>query len=173
MLVHGFDMHRVYLSAPGDLDAEKQYCREIISETNAALAMPEKILLVSVGLPQEGVVEQYRAVVSDNIRQCTFYIQVFQDDWGSKSLGRKLFYLAYDGRGDENLPMRDVAVFLKEAPRETDHEILAFRKELADLPDIRVFHFSNAAQMKDQLREVTTGWVRDLISGERSQAAQA
>ena len=162
MLVHGFDMHRVYLSAPGDLDAEKQLCRSVISETNEQDAMPFKILLVSVGLPQDGVVEQFRSAVSDNIRQCAFLIQVFQDDWGPKNLMRKMFYLACDGRGDEQLPMRDVVVFLKSAPRETDPEILAFRKELEDLADVRVFHFSTAEEMRTELRKVTGAWVQTI-----------
>ena len=173
MLVHGFDMHRVYLSAPGDLDAEKQFCRQVISEINEKQAMPEKILLVSVGLPQEGAVDQYRAVVADNIRQCTFFIQVFQDDWGPRHLSRKMFYLAVDGRADENLPMRDVVVLLKAAPREKDPEILAFRKELTDLADIRVFHFDDEASMKEQLRAVVSGWARGLQKSEQSAAAPA
>jgi hypothetical protein len=155
-------MYRVYLSAPGDLDAEKQLCRSAISETNEKEAMPAKILLVSVGLPQEGVIEQFRSVVADNIRQCTYYIQVFEDDWGPRNLSRKMFYLGCDRRSDESLPMREVIVFLKDAPRETDPEILAFRKELADLPDVRVFHFNDHEAMRQKLLEVTAGWVGDI-----------
>jgi hypothetical protein len=170
MLKHGFDMHRVYLSTPGDLDAEKQLCREVISETNEQSAMPSKILLVSVGLPDEGAMEQYRSAVSENIRQCRYLVQVFQDDWGPKNLGRKMFYLAYDGRHDESLPMREVVVFLKDAPRERDAEILAFRKELEDLDDVRVFHFATADALREQLREVTAAWVDD-IRQQQSQVA--
>jgi hypothetical protein len=125
--------------------------------------MQHKILLVSVGLPQEGAVEMYRAAVSDNIRQCTYYIQVFQDDWGPKNLMRKMFYLAYDGRADDSLPMREVVVFLKSAPRETDPEILAFRKELADLTDVLVFHFSSREEMAAQLRPITSAWVAQIL----------
>ena len=162
MLVHGFDMHRVYLSCPGDLDADKQLCREVIGEINEAQAMPANILLVSVGLPQEGAVEQFRAAVADNIRQCAYFIQVFQDDWGPRNLSRKLFYLACDARGDESLPMKEVVVFLKGAPRETDPEILAFRKELAELSDVLVFHFDTPDAMRRQLHEVASAWVNHI-----------
>jgi hypothetical protein len=162
MLAHGFDMHRVYISGPGDLEAEKQRCRDAISEINASRAMLAKILLVSVGLPQEGQLELYRSAVADNIRQCSYYIQVFQDDWGPRNLGRKLFYLASDGRGDKALPMKDVIVFLKDAPRETDPAVLAFRKELAELSDVQVLHFADLETMRTQLNEVLGGWVAEL-----------
>jgi len=163
MLVHGFDMHRVYLSTPGDLDAEKALCRSVIGDTNEAETMAAKVLLVPVGLPQDGMIEQYRTAVSDNIRQCAYFIQVFQDDWGPKNLMRKMFYLACDARADEQLPMRDVVVFLKAAPREIDPEILAFRKELEDLADVRVFHFSTADEMSAQLRQVTSSWAQAIL----------
>ena len=78
-------------------------------------------------------------------------IQVYQDDWGPRNLSRKMFYLACDGRADQTLPMTEVIVFLKDAPRETDPEILAFRKELEDLPDVRVFRFANEDEMRQQL----------------------
>jgi hypothetical protein len=173
MLVHGFDMHRVYLSAPGDLDAEKQVCREAIGATNESEAMPAKILLVAVGLPQEGAIEQFRSAVADNVRQCRYYIQVFEDDWGPRNLSRKMFYLAYDGRSDGSLPMSDVVVFLKDAPRETDPEILAFRKELEDLHGVRIFHFSSPDAMRRQLLEVTAGWVGDIKRNQAREAAAA
>lgn len=173
MIVHGFDMHRVYLSAPGDLEAEKQLCRSVISETNQEEAMPAKILLVSVGLPEEGVIDQFRTAVSQNIRQCGYFVQVFEDDWGPKNLMRKMFYLACDARGDEALPMRDVVVFLKDAPRETDAEILAFRKELTELADVRVFHFHTADEMRGQMRMVTSGWVRQIQESTSAAAASA
>ena len=40
MLKHGFDMHQVFLSAPGDLEKERDACRIAINDVNAAEAMP-------------------------------------------------------------------------------------------------------------------------------------
>ena len=162
MLVHGFDMQRVYISGPGDLDTEKNLCRAVVSQLNEAEAMPAKILFVSVGLPNDALVESHRGAVADNIRQCTYFIQLFEDDWGPKNLMRKMFFLAYDARVDQSLPMREVLVFLKDAPRETDPEILAFRKELADLADVRVTTFKTADELSAALRGVLSGWVSQL-----------
>jgi hypothetical protein len=130
MLQHGFDMHRVFPSAPGDLERERDACRSVISEVNAAAAMPLKILLVTVGLSSDDQIVGFRSPVAENIRQCAYYLQVFEDDWGPKNLFRKMFFLATECRDDAALPMQEVVVFLKAAPRETDPEILAFRKEL-------------------------------------------
>lgn len=159
-------MHRVYISAPGDLEAEREACRAVIGETNERLAMPSKVLLVSVGLPQEGALDQYRAAVADNIRQCRYYIQIFQDDWGPRNLSRKMFYLAYDGRSDGALPMQEVIVLLKAAPRETDPEILGFRKELAELSGVQVISFESIASMQEQLRPALAGWASNIIAAQ-------
>jgi len=100
MLKHGFDMHRVFLSAPGDLERERDACRSAISEVNAAEAMPLKILLVTVGLQSDDQIVGFRSAVADNIRECAYYVQVFDDDWGPKNLFRKMFYLAIEYRDD-------------------------------------------------------------------------
>jgi hypothetical protein len=163
MLKHGFDMHRVFLSAPGDLERERDACRSAISEVNATEAMPSKILLVTVGLPSDEQIVGFRSAVADNIRQSAFYVQVFEDDWGPKNLFRKMFYLAIQCRDDAALPMQEVVVFLKAAPRETDPEILAFRKELQEFPGVRVFHFDKIENLETQLRQVSGEWVHQIV----------
>jgi len=162
MLKHGFDMHQVFLSAPGDLEKERDACRTAISDVNAAEAMPSKILLVTVGLTNDGQIAGFRSAVADNVRKSAYYIQVFEDDWGTRNLFRKMFFLATECRDDAALPMQDVVVFLKAAPRETDPEILAFRKELQELPGVRVFHFDKIESLKAQLQQVSSGWVRQI-----------
>ncbi len=164
MMTHGFDMYRVFISTPGDLQREQETCRAAIGEVNEREAMPRKILLVSVGLREDAQVEGFRSAVSENVRQCTYYIQVFQDDWGPKNLFRKMFFLATDCRDDASLPMREVIVCLKDAPRETDPEILAFRKELADQQNVRVFYFDNLESLGEQLRKVCGEWVQSIIA---------
>jgi hypothetical protein len=163
MIVHGFDMYRVFISTPGDLEQEQQACREALSEVNEKQAMPLKILLVSVGLREPVQIDGFRSAVAENIRQCTHFIQVFEDDWGPKNLFRKMFYLATECRDDAAFPMREVAVFLKAAPRETDPEILAFRRELDERQDLRVFHFDKPESLKTQLHDVSSEWVRQIV----------
>jgi hypothetical protein len=165
MMIHGFDMYRVFISTPGDLLREQDMCRAAISEVNGADAMPQKILLVSVGLREDGQIEGIRSAVAENVRQCTYYIQIFEDDWGPKNLFRKMFFLAADCRDDASLPMREIIVCLKDAPRETDPEILAFRKELEEQPNVRVFHFNQVEGLGGQLREVCREWVQSIIAG--------
>jgi hypothetical protein len=164
MMTHGFDMYRVFISTPGDLQREQEMCRAAISDVNEADAMPQKILLVSVGLLEDRQIEGIRSAVAENVRQCTYYIQIFEDDWGPRNLFRKMFFLATDCRDDNNLPMRDIVVCLKDAPRETDPEILAFRKELEEQRNVRVFHFNQVESLGEQLREVCREWVRSIMA---------
>ncbi|MGH9564101.1 MAG: hypothetical protein ACRD3S_21825, partial [Terracidiphilus sp.] len=107
-MAHGFDDYRVFISAPGDIDRDRQAAYDAISSVNADLAMPAKILLVSVGLRENAQIEGHRSVVSDNVRWSSYFIQLFQDDWGPRELFRKLFHLAIECRDDSSLPMRDV-----------------------------------------------------------------
>src|ERR1700733_3471346 len=111
---HGFDMYRVFISAPGDLDQDRQACRDAIAEVNETKAMPFKTLLVSVGLTRDDQIVGFRSAVSENVRQCTYFIQIFEDDWGPKNLFRKVFYQAAECRDDSAMPMREVIVCLKD-----------------------------------------------------------
>jgi hypothetical protein len=156
-------MYRVFISGPGDLERDRQTCREAISEVNETKAMPFKTLLVSVGLTSDDQIVGYRSAVAENVRHCTYFIQIFEDDWGPKNLFRKTFYLGVDCRDDSSMPMREVIVCLKAAPRETDPEILAFRKELEGLAGVRIFHYTNLPELKEQLLEVCAGWVRSIL----------
>lgn len=164
MWVHGFDMYRVFISAPGDLERERDTCRRAISDINEQMAMPQKILLVSVGLMEDGQIVGFRSVVGENIRQCTFFVQVFQDDWGPNNLFRKMFFLGTDCRDDSSFPMREVIVCLKDAARETDPNILEFRKELEETPGVRVLRFDTLDRLKEQLLEACRGWVSDVVT---------
>jgi len=164
MIKHGFDMHRVFLSAPGDLEKERETCRNALSDVNANEAMPAKVLLVTVGLTSDSHIVDFRSAVAENIRQCAYFIQVFEDDWGPKNLFRKMFYLAADCRDDPALLMQEVVVFLKAAPRETDPEILAFRQELEDRQDVRVFHFDGPETLQQQVSQVGGEWVRSILA---------
>ena len=168
-MVHGFDDHRVFISAPGDLTRERDATRAAISEVNEKQAMPHKILLVSVGLTEDAQIINFRAAASENVRQAAYFIQIFQDDWGPQRLFRKLFHLSLDCREDPAMKMREVVVCVKAAPREDDPEILGFRKELEECPGVRVVHFQNPDDLKGQLVPVCSDWVRSI----REAAAQA
>jgi hypothetical protein len=164
---HGFDAYRVFISAPGDLERDRQACHDAIAQANETTAMPAKILLVEVGLRENEQISGHRSIVSDNVRWSTYFVQLFEDDWGPRDLFRKLFLLATECRDDATMPMREVVVFLKDAPRETDSEILAFRREMEESPGVRVFRYSSVDALQEHLTQVCNGWARDLIEGTR------
>lgn len=161
---HGFDTYRVFISAPGDLSADRQAAYDAVSRANESTAMPAKILLASIGLRDDGQIETARSAVSDNVRWSTFFIQIFQDDWGPRDLFRKIFLLALECRDDSSMPMRDVVVCVKDAPGETNPEILAFRRELEERKDITVFRYTHADQLQEHLERVCVEWTQLLMA---------
>lgn len=163
-MAHGFDAYRVFISAPGDLDADRQAAYDALSRANETVAMPAKILLVSVGLRDSEQISTFRSVVSENVRWSTFFIQIFQDDWGPRDLFRKLCLLALECRDDASMPMRDVVVCLKDAPQENNPDILAFRKELEDQPAVRLFRYSRSEELREHLDAVCCEWAQSLIA---------
>jgi hypothetical protein len=162
-MAHGFDDYRIFISAPGDLEPDREACRAAISGVNEATAMPAKVLLVSLGLRDNDQITGSRSAVSDNVRWSSYFIQIFQDDWGPRDLFRKVFLLAVECRDDASMPMREVVVCLKDAPQETNAEILAFRRELDGRRDLRVIRYSNVDEIQKALKDVCTGWARALI----------
>ena len=145
----------------------------MIAEVNETTAMPEKILLISIGLRENDQITSHRSIVSDNVRWSAYFIQIFQDDWGPRDLFRKLFLLAAECRDDAVMPMRDVVVCLKDAPHETNPEIQAFRRELEERGGLRVFHYATVDELKVQLAEVCDGWARSLIGSKTDSATDS
>lgn len=161
---HGFDTYRVFLSCPGDLEADRQAAHDAIARANEAAAMPANILLATIGLRDNVQIEAFRSAVSDNVRWSTFFIQIFQDDWGPRDLFRKLFLLALECRDDAAMPMRDVVVCLKDAPGETNPAILQFRAELEERKDVKLFRYSRPEQVREHLESVCVEWAQELIA---------
>ncbi len=170
---HGFDAYRVFISAPGDLEPDRQTSHDVIAEVNETSAMPAKILLVSIGLRENDQIADHRSIASDNVRWSAYFIQIFQDDWGPRDLFRKLFLLAADCRDDAATPMRDVVICLKDAPNETNPEIQAFRRELEERHDLRVFHYASVDELKARLAEICDGWARSLIESKTGCATES
>ncbi|HEY2859503.1 MAG TPA: hypothetical protein VGJ21_13875 [Terracidiphilus sp.] len=166
--VHGFDAYRIFISAPGDLEVDRQACQDAIAHVNAALAMPAKVLLVSLGLREAGHIESNRAIVSDNVRWSSYFIQVFEDDWGPRNLFYKLFQLALECRDDAAMPMQDIVVCLKDAPHERDAEILEFRRELRERADVHLICYRKPEEIGQQLEAILVGWTERIIADNKS-----
>jgi hypothetical protein len=169
-MAHGFDDYRIFISAPGDLEPDCDACYDAVARANESTAMPAKVLLVSVGLRQNDQILSSRSIVSDNVRWSSYFIQVFQDDWGPRELFRKLFLLGVECRDDASLPMRDLVLAIKDAPNETNPEILAFRKELEERTDVRVIRYRTVDELREQMIEVCNGWARAVIEAATAKA---
>lgn len=170
---HGFDAYRVFISAPGDLQSDREACHDAIAQANETTAMPAKVLLVEVGLRDNEQIAGHRSIISDNVRWSAYFIQLFQDDWGPRDLFRKLFLLATECQDDAAMPMRDVVVCLKDAPRETNPEILAFRRELEEISNVRVFRYGTIDALKEHLADICEGWARDAIEMAKTAATNS
>lgn len=162
-MVHGFHDYRVFISAPGDLTPDREACHAAITAANEKIAMPAKVLLVPVGLRESSQIGDNRNIVAENVRWSTYFIQLFQDDWGPRDLFRKLFLLAVECRDDVSMPMREVVVLLKDAPHETNAEILAFRRELEERADMRILRYAGLDELEAHLAEICNGWAHALI----------
>jgi hypothetical protein len=169
-MAHGFDDYRIFISAPGDLEPDRDACYAAVARANEETAMPAKVLLISVGLREDAQILSSRAIASENVRWSSFFIQVFQDDWGPRDLFRKLFLLAVECRDDAALPMRDVVVAIKDVPNETNAEILAFRKELDERTDLRIIRYKTVDELREQMIEVCNGWARAVIEAAAAKA---
>jgi hypothetical protein len=82
-----FQMVRVFCATPSDaqsdLEAERHAFYDVVGEWNEAEGMPEGILFVPVSvLPSMASLIVYRQPVDENVRACTFYIQLLQHTWG-------------------------------------------------------------------------------------------
>jgi hypothetical protein len=168
---HGFDSYRVFISAPGDLGRDRQACYDTISHINESIAMQAKVLMVSIGLRDSEQIVSHREITSDNVRWSSYFIQVFQDDWGPRDLFRKLFLLALECRDDPAAPMQDVVVCLKDAPHERNADVLEFRRDLEERTDVRVIRYATVEQMREELEKVCASWAQAVIA--QRQAAGA
>ncbi len=153
------------------MDRDREATYDAISRVNADLAMPAKVMLVSVGLRENAQIEGHRSIVSDNVRWSSYFIQIFQDDWGPRELFRKLFLLAVECRDDSSLPLRDIVVCLKSAPHETDERVLACqRRELAERTDLRVIQYDRPEDLQARIEELCAEWTRERIAAGAEQS---
>jgi hypothetical protein len=168
---HGFDTYRIFVAAPGDLKTDRQACYDAVAAVNENSAMAAKVLLVPFGLREDNQIEGSRSIVSDNVRWSCYLIQMFQDDWGPRELFRKLFLLALECRDDPAMPMREVVLCLKDAPHETDPQILAFRAELEGRTDVRVLRYNRVEEIRPRIEEICAGWADSIIATNAEPAA--
>jgi hypothetical protein len=60
--------------------------------------------------------------------------------------------------------MRDLAVFLKDAPGEANAQILAFRKELEEQDKVPVHRYGTVEELRQKLDVVLKDWADTLLA---------
>jgi hypothetical protein len=167
-MAHGFDDYRIFISAPGDLAPDRQTCHEVIAFVNETIAMPAKALMVSVGLRDNDQLGAFRSAVTDNVRWSTYFVQLFEDEWGERDLYHKLFLKALEFLDDGAMPMRSIALCLKNAPHERNPEVLAFRRELEEQGGVKLIRYGMVDELRTKFLEVCSQWALESIEQARS-----
>jgi|SRR5580658_4721376 hypothetical protein len=114
-----YRMYRVFCATPGDseddLERERQAFHDVLGEVNEAEGMPLGILFVPVSVPPHITNKtSLQRLVDDNVRACTFFVQVLHHTWGPPTRNFEHdFQLANECCADPQLPMEGVSVFVK------------------------------------------------------------
>ncbi len=82
-----YRMYRVFCATPSDAEAdlenERQAFYEVVGQVNEAEAMPRGMLFVPVSvLPNLTNITVYQPSIDENVRTCTFFVQVLDHTWG-------------------------------------------------------------------------------------------
>jgi hypothetical protein len=158
MQKHGFEIHNVFCSTPGDLANELQCFYRVAGEVNEATGMPHNTLFAGVALRSNNHNFIAGDDAKDNVRHCSFFVQVFEGSWGPAGLFRELFDLAEICMKDEQAPMRGIAVFVK-APASLE------------IAGANIRRYESTESFESQLREVMTEWLRSVIPQARDASA--
>jgi len=114
-----FLIHRVFCSTAGDLEELRRVFDHQTGVVNEAVGMPRRVLLAPVSCPPATGTGFFNAEIRENIRQCSFFVQVLGDSWGPPAAKlQRAYELAIACRDDPKLPMREVALFLEAVPAE-------------------------------------------------------
>ena len=159
MLRHGFEMHDIFCSAPGNLAEELASFHAIVGQVNEAVGMAHKMLLAPLCLKSNNMIFLAADAAKDNIRHCSFFIQVLHDSWGPAGLFRDLYDMALTCLKDEKVPMRTIAVFAKSPAS-------------IEIPSgATVYHYDTIDAFESQLRTMLTEWLTGVLPHARDASA--
>lgn len=147
-----YEMHRIFCATPGDLEPERQAFHHVMGEFNQSQAMSRGILFVTVSvLPNMVHLPTFEAVLDENVRACSYYIQVLGESWGPPTRNfERYFELAKECSLDPGLPMREAVALVKSLPV-TLHADGARNIEYADI-----------GSYKQQLRALLSEWLETV-----------
>jgi hypothetical protein len=148
-----YRMYRVFCATPGDseddLERERQAFYDVIGEVNEAEGMPLGILFVPVSVPPQITNKtSFQSLVDDNVRACTFFVQVLHHSWGPSTRNfEREYQLAKECCADPHLPMEGMSVFVKAI----EPGVAAFKGSASE--------FNNIDELKTGLRSQLSLWL--------------
>ncbi|MCL2041483.1 MAG: tetratricopeptide repeat protein [Bacteroidales bacterium] len=138
-------IYKIFIASPRGFDTERLEFKKIIEEYNIYEASPNAIRFEAVGWDiVASTMAQSQEEINKLIRQCDYFVLLLHDKWGSSTPTNNKYYsgsheeihVASECCGDENLHMRDIALFFKSVPdaQLSDpgtelKKIIEFRKE--------------------------------------------
>ena len=128
--------------------------------------MPRQVLFAPVSCRPVTLTGLFNAEIRENIRQCSFFVQVLGDSWGPPAAKlQRAFELAVECRDDPQLPMRGVALFLEEVPLERcSADVIEFRQSLEKHSECAVSRFQDVEGFQRLLNDQLTRWLATLTS---------
>jgi ribosomal protein S18 acetylase RimI-like enzyme len=141
----------VFCATPGDLEDERDAFYRAATKVNETVGIGLSLLFAPLSIvPTVGDKTRFQKAVDENIRICSYYILALNDTWGPPHLNFEEDYrLALACRDDASLPMREVAVLLKNPP--------AGRKLLGD-DRARCIDYADVAGFESIVRDLLTEW---------------
>jgi hypothetical protein len=161
-----YRLHKVYCANPWELEAERRAFYDVVGEFNERDAMNAGILYVPVGLGNTRDKRSFQYAVSENIRECRHYLQLFDtapgEGWGVPERNFERDYcLAIECSSNPALPMHEVAVLAKK-PAILPPGITA---------GTEVREFTELTEFRAELLELLERWLANLTAPERAHAA--
>lgn len=149
---HGFEIHDIFCSTPGDLGQELESFHIVVGQVNEGAGMAHKTLLAPLCLRSNNLILVVGDPAKENIRYCSFFVQVLKDSWGPVGLFRELYDVAQACLKDERSPMRGIAIFVKQPAS-------------AEIPSgAPVYSFDTVESFEAQLRAVLTEWLNAALA---------
>ncbi len=145
-------IYKIFFASPRGFDSERSKFKKVIEDYNTYElansgmrfeAVGWDIVVPTMGQPQEKI--------NELIKKCDYFVLLLHDKWGSSTPTSNQYYsasheeihLASKCCGDENLFMRDIALFFKSVPEAQLSDpgpelkkIIEFRKERERKTDI-------------------------------------
>lgn len=159
-----YDMHRIFVATPLELEDERLTLHETISEFNQDVAMPCNRLIVTVSLPPHMVDKRaYQAAITDNIRAVRYYVQLLEDSWGPPTRNFERDHaIAQKYAAEGTHACKNVALMFKKPllPHRVDADIVALKHSLGD----SLIEFDSPVELKVLFRAMLATWFQALTS---------